>query len=55
MWRSAGKPRFGEICLSTNQYRSRFDNALKYCQQNENIMRANTLAKSMMNNDMNGF
>ena len=35
MWRSAGKPRFGEICLSMNQSRLRFKSALKYCQQNE--------------------
>ena len=55
MWRSAGKPRFGEICLSVNQSRLRFKSALKYCQQNETIMRANALAESMMNSDMNGF
>ena len=55
MWRSAGKPRFGEICLSMNQSRLRFKSALKYCQQNETIMRANALAESMMNNDMNVF
>ena len=55
MWRSAGKPRFGEICLSMNQSRLRFKSALKYCQQNETIMRANALAESMMNNGMNGF
>ena len=35
--------------------RLRFKSALKYCQQNETIMRANALAESMMNNDMNGF
>ena len=28
MWRSAGKPRFGEICLSMNQSRLRFKSAL---------------------------
>ena len=56
MWRrNAGKPRFGEICLSINQSTLRFNSALKYCQQNETIMRANALAESMMNNDMNGF
>ena len=55
MWRSAGKPRFGEICLSMNQSRLRFKSALKYCQQNETIMRANALAESMMNNDINVF
>ena len=32
MWRSAGKSRPGEICLSMNQSRLRFKNALKYCQ-----------------------
>ena len=38
-----------------NQSRLRFKRALKYCQQNENIMRATTLTESMMNNDMNVF
>ena len=55
MWRSAGKPRFGEICLSMNQSRLRFKSALKYCQQNEIKMGADSLARSMMNNDMTGF
>ena len=55
MWRSAGKPRFGKICLSMNQSRLRFKSALKYCQQNEIKMRADSLARSMMNNDMTGF
>ena len=54
-WRSAGKPRFGEVCLSMNQSRSRFKSALKYCQQNENTMRADTLARSMMSNGMTPF
>ena len=55
MWRSAGKPRFGETCLSLNQSRLRFKSALKYCQQNEIKMRADSLARSMMNNDMTRF
>ena len=55
MWRSAGKPRLGEICLSMNQSRLRFKSALKYCQQNEIKMRADSLARSMMNNDVTGF
>ena len=54
-WRSAGKPRFGEICLSTNQPRLRFKSALKFCQHNENQIKADALARSMMNNDMNEF
>ena len=37
MWRSAGKPRFGEICLSMNQSRLRFKGALKYCQLKEKL------------------
>ena len=28
-WRSSGKPRFGEICLSMNQSRLRFKRDLK--------------------------
>ena len=55
IWRSAGKPRFGEICLSMNQSRLRFNSAFKYCQQNEIKMRADLLARSMMNIDMTGF
>ena len=43
VWRSAGKPRFGEICLSMNQSRLRFKSALKYCQQNKIKMRADSL------------
>ena len=38
-----------------NQSRLRFKSALKYCQQNEIKMRADSLARSMMNNDMTGF
>ena len=38
----------GEICLSMNQSRLRFKSALKYCQQNETIMRANALAESII-------
>ena len=49
-WRSAGNPRFGGICLSMNQSRLRFKSALKFCQHNENQMRADSLARSMMNN-----
>ena len=55
MWKSAGKPRFGEICFSMNQSRLRFKSALKFCQHNESQMRADALARSMMNKDMNGF
>ena len=54
-WKSAGKPRFGEICFSMNQSRLRFKSALKFCQHNESQMRADALARSMMNNDMNAF
>ena len=54
-WRSAGKPRFGGICLSMNQSRLRFRSALAFCQHNENQMRADALAWSMMNNDMTEF
>ena len=54
-WKSAGKPRFGEICFSMNQSRLRFKSALKFCQHNESQMRADALARSMMNKDMNAF
>ena len=55
MRRSADKPRFEKNCLSMNQSRLRFKSALKYCQQNENIMRADSLARSIMNNDITDF
>ena len=48
------KPQFREICLLMNQSRLRFK-VLKYCQQNESKMRADSLARSMMNNDMTRF
>ena len=54
-WRSAGKPRFGEICLSMNQSRLRFKSALKFCKHNENQMKADALARFKTNNDMNEF
>ena len=54
-WRSAGKPRFGGICLSMNQSRLRYKSALKFCQHNENPMRADALPRSMMNNAMTEF
>ena len=54
-WRSAGKPRCGEICLSMNQSRLRFKSAFKFYQHNENQMKADALARSMMNNDLNEF
>ena len=38
-----------------NQPRLRFKSALKFCQHNENQMRADALARSMMNNDMTEF
>ena len=54
-WKSAGKPRFGELCFSMNQSRLRIKSALKFCQHNESQMRADALAQSMMNNNMNAF
>ena len=54
-WRSAGEPRFGEICLAMNQSTLRFKSALKFCQHNENQMRADPFARSMINSDMNEF
>ena len=38
-----------------NQSRLRFKSALKFCQHNERQMRADALARSMMNKDMNAF
>ena len=44
-WKSPCKPRFGKGCLSMSQSRLRFKSVLKYCQQNENAMRVDALAK----------
>ena len=38
-----------------NQSRLRFKSALKFWQHRENQMKADVLARSMMNNDMNEF
>ena len=41
-------------CWSMNQSRLRSKSALTFCQHNENQMRADALARSMMNNDNSG-
>ena len=46
---------YGEICFSMNQSRLRFKSALKFCQHNESQMRADAIAWSVMNKDMNAF
>ena len=37
------------------QSRLRFKSALRYCKTNEDAMRSNAFAKSLMDKDMNSF
>ena len=52
LWKNAGTSRSVEILFTMNQSRFKFKSALKYCQRNKSRMRADALAKSMMDNDM---
>ena len=54
-WRTEGKPRSGPIYLAVKQSRLRFESALRYCKTNEDAMRSNSFAKSLMDKDMNSF
>ena len=54
-WRANGKPRSGPLCFAMKQSRLRFKSALRYCQVNEDDMRSNAFAKSLMDKDLNSF
>ena len=54
-WRADGKPRSGPLCFAMKQSRLRFKSALRYCKVNEDAMRSNAFAKSLMDKDMNSF
>ena len=54
-WRVEGKPRSGPLCLAMKQFRLRFKSALRYCKANEDAIRSNAFAKSLMDKDMNSF
>ena len=54
-WRTEGKPRSGPVYLAMKQSRLRFKSALRYCKTNEDVMRSNAFAKSLMDKDMNSF
>ena len=49
------KPHSGPLCLAMKQSRLRFKSALRYCKANEDAMRSNAFAKSLMDKDMNSF
>ena len=55
LWRVESKPRSEPLCLAMKQSRLRFKSALRYCKSNEDAMRSNALAKSLMDKDMNSF
>ena len=54
-WRTEGKRRSGLIYLVMKQFKLRFKSALRYCKTNEDAMRSNAFAKSLINKDMNSF
>ena len=55
-WRTEGKPRSGSVHLAMKQSRLRFKSTLlRYCKTNEDAMRSNAFAKSLMDKDMNSF
>ena len=54
-WRSAGSPRDGDLATSMKQTRVSFKNALKLCKDNEDHMRAESLAAKLGSKDTISF
>ena len=54
-WRTEGKPRSEPVYLAMKQSRLRFKSALRYCKTNEDAMRSNAFAKSLMDKNTNSF
>ena len=58
-WVTAGKPRYGNEHMLMKRTRARFKLALRYCQQHENMLRAEKTADACVNsladNDFRGF
>ena len=52
LWKASGKPRSGLLYLNMCQFRIRFKRTLGECRQNEEIIRANAHANSLMEKDM---
>ena len=55
LWKASGKPRAGLLYFNMCQSRIRFKRTLRECRQNEEIIRANEHAKSLMEKDMTSF
>ena len=55
LWKASGKPRSGLLYLNMCQSRIRFMRTLRKCRQNEEIIRANAHANSLMEKDMTLF
>ena len=55
LWKASGKPRSGLLYLNMCQSRIRFKRTLRECRQNEEIIRANAHANSLMEKDMTSF
>ena len=51
-WRDAGMPRSGAPCSNMRRSRLEFKYALRHCKRNEDAIRANQYAKSLLHKDM---
>ena len=55
LWKASGKPRAGLLYLNMCQSRIRFKRTLRECRRNEETIRANAHANSLMKKDMTSF
>ena len=55
VWRDAGKPRSGTPCSNMRRSRLQFRYALRQCRMNEEAIRADKYAKSLLDKDMLSF
>ena len=55
IWRDAGKPRSGTPCSNMRRSRLQFKYSLRQCRMNEEAIRADKYAKSLLDKDMLSF
>ena len=55
LWRNMGKPKQGPICQLMRRSMLYFKYLLKQCQQRKEMVRADTMAKSMHSKDVSSF
>ena len=55
LWRNMGKPKQGPICQLMRRSRLHFKYLLKQCQQREEMVRADAMAKSLHSKDVSTF